>query len=379
MRFLQKRVFLFFLVFTQMLGVNGGILLAQAPGGGSNVMIGSPSTEVGGPSTNGKSFGSEGRSRSTVLLGSPGLPGGQIFQEQSLSVLSYQVHILGEVTNPGTFRISASTRLYEALRNAGGVSAQGSERRIELRRKGSGGRRVDLFWFRKLGKLDDNPYLLDNDVIFVPLRDKVAQIEGAVKNPGVYELLNEKTLADLISLAGGFTPGVAKSNPIKIIRISSGEKQMLDMENTDTERLAFNIQKGDVVVVPHSLTVNKKFDYTVLSYPGDNGLFYPTTEERVFVLGAVRSPGPISFNPNYNIRQYLTLSGGTTKLAKTRSVKVISADGRAVRASQNLGINPGDSIVVPERYLAPESILSLVLGLTTSVLGITTTVLTLTR
>ena len=93
----------------------------------------------------------------------------------------------------------------------------------------------------------------------------------------------------------------------------------------------------------------------------------------------MRSPGPISFNPNYNIRQYLTLSGGTTKLAKTRSVKVISADGRAVRASQNLGINPGDSIVVPERYLAPESILSLVLGLTTSVLGITTTVLTLTR
>lgn len=381
MSFFLERLFIFFFVFIELLGIDSSILLAQEVSRQISSDKNRPlSQSLNYQQSDNKSFGSEGRKDSSVILPLPGRPEGSIFREPNYSSLDYQVHIVGEVAgNSGTFRVPASTRLYEALQLAGGVNKQGSERRIELRRRESGRQRIDLFRFRRSGNLDDNPYLLDNDVIFVPLRDKVVEIEGTVKRPGIYELIDEKSLEDLIKLAGGFTPGVIESVPIKIVRVSSGEKQLLDVGNTKTERIGFDLQKGDVVVVSHLLTANKNFDYSVSHYPGDNGLFFPTTEERIFVLGAVNTPGPLPFNPNYGVRQYLTLAGGMTKLAKNRKIYIVNSLGKIIEIRQKLEMNPGDTIVVPERYLAPESFLSLVLGITTSVLGITTAVITLAR
>src|SRR3989338_2283686 len=59
---------------------------------------------------------------------------GMLMTEPSMSGLMYQVHILGEVKMPGTYRITASDRLSEVLKKAGGVDEQGSERNIEVRR-----------------------------------------------------------------------------------------------------------------------------------------------------------------------------------------------------------------------------------------------------
>lgn len=50
----------------------------------------------------------------------------------------YQIHVLGEVFKPGTYRIPASTRVSEALLMAGGIKKDGSERNIEIRRPGVG-------------------------------------------------------------------------------------------------------------------------------------------------------------------------------------------------------------------------------------------------
>lgn len=293
--------------------------------------------------------------------------------------LFYQVHILGEVANPGTYRVTASTRLSEALNLAGGIMERGSQRRIQLRRRDGGGRSVDLVSFKILGSLDQNPFLLDNDVIFVPLTGKVVQIAGAVKRPGSYELIKERNIADLLKVAGGFESGVSEHTPIKVIRYVGGKKNLIDVENDPSALRGFELAGADVVVVPHVLTEDTQFDYNVARLPGDNPLFLPSYEERVFVLGAVENAGPYAFSPYYNIRQYLTLAGGTTKLAKLKKIRVITVDGKTIKAANNTKVNPGDTIVVPEKYMSPENVVSLVLGITTSILGITTTILTLTR
>ena len=256
---------------------------------------------------------------------------------------------------------------------------RGSERKIELRRQEGGGRRVDLLSFKTFGNLDANPYLLDNDVIFIPLKGKVVQIEGTVKRPGTYELRSEKTLADLIKLVGGFTPGLGIPTTIKVVRFSHGEKEIVDVENREEVRRQFSLDNADVVVVPHFLTENKTFDYNLAKLPGDNPIFFPSYEERVFVLGAVAQPGPYPFSPYYDVRQYLTLAGGTTKLAKTKKIKVLTTDGKTLKAKVDTGINPGDTIVVPERYMAPESFATLVIGIASSVVGITSAIIVLTR
>ncbi|QQR81377.1 MAG: capsule biosynthesis GfcC family protein [Deltaproteobacteria bacterium] len=134
------------------------------------------------------------------------------------------------------------------------------------------------------------------------------------------------------------------------------------------------------LLLPHIFFLkNKKFDYNLTSLPGEGALFVPSYDSKIFVLGAVFKPGAYPFTTYYGVRQYLTLAGGANKLAKNRKIRIITSDGKTVKARNNTVISPGDTIVVPEKYLPPEGLLSLILGLTTSVLGVTTTVLTLTR
>ncbi len=320
----------------------------------------------------GSSFGSKG----TTTLPTPGVGTQEVFHEPTYSGLTYQVHILGEVGSPGTYRVTASTRLSEALDKAGGVS--GSARRIELRRTDGGSRIVDLRRFKKYGNLDDNPYLLDNDVVYVPRQKFLVQVMGTVKEPGTYELLpGERTLEKLFKMVGGFSPGISPNSPIKVIRFANSVKEVLNVENTLDAFRNFRLQNADVVVAPHFLTDKKKFDYNLASLPGDNRLFYPSYDERVHILGAVSAPGPYPFSPYYEVRQYLTLAGGTTKLAKSRKLKIIHSDGKTERANNTSSINPGDTIIVPERYMAPESFVTLALGVTASILGITSAIITL--
>jgi len=364
----------------------GATALAQSSYGQEGQQLGLPDMVDPGEfsRSTGKSFGSDRQGGQTLQDQRKNqLPTSERFpsqQQMPMMGITYQVHILGEVQKPGTYRVVASTRLSEALQMAGGILEQrGSERRIELRRRDGGGRRVDLLSFKQNGNLDANPYLLDNDVIFVPLRDRVVEIEGAVKRGGYYELTSERNLEDLLKLAGGLTEGAKRAGPIKVIRFEDGAKQLLEVEDDQVSRRNFILKNADAVVVPHIFTEGKKFDYNLGKLPGEKTVFYPSYEERVFVLGAVWRPGPYAFSPYYDVRQYLTIAGGTTKLAKLKKIKVITAEGKAIKASNTTSINPGDTIVVPEKYMAPESFATLVIGIASSIVGITSAVVVLTR
>ena len=53
------------------------------------------------------------------------------------------------------------------------------------------------------GNTDGDVRLKSGDVIFIPPIKKVVMIDGAVKRPGRYELIENETIDDLILLAGG--------------------------------------------------------------------------------------------------------------------------------------------------------------------------------
>lgn len=368
--FMQRKIASWILVF--LITFEGLPLFAQTA---NSQVPGSSFLESSNRET-GSSFGSGTNEKMPQLSNQAS----NVYQEPVFGGLTYQVHVLGEVNKPGTYRFAASTRLSEAVEKAGGILVQGSERNIELRRKGRGVQRIDLLSYKTFGLLDSNPYLLDNDVIYIPLKQKIVQIAGAVKRPALYELKEEQTIEDLVDLAGGFTPGVANPSPVKIIRYDHDKKEILEIENLQENRKNFMLVDADVVVIPHKITKDKKFDYNLSKLPGDNPLFYPSFEERVFVIGAVYVPGAYPYNPYFDFRQYVTLAGGTNKLAKgERRWRIIDSHGKRKRATYNTQINPGDAIIIPEKYMAPESWLSLVLGTSSAILGLTTTVLTLTR
>lgn len=309
-----------------------------------------------------------------LIQGMPtGGAAGTSMGETMMTSMGYQIHVLGEVMKPGTYKVAASDRVSEVINRAGGLALNGSERRIEIRRKGGGVVHVDLLAFKLFGRLDQNPYVTDNDTVFVPLRKDVIQVAGAVKRPDFYELKDEKTLLQVIDLAGGFNAATAMKEPIRIIRFKEGVKSVEEVSAENETMKNFAILNGDVVVVPNIVTKGTKFDYNVASIPGDQ-VFYPSYEDRVFVLGGVAFPGAYEFSPYYSVSQYITLAGGLNERGKTK-YKVITIEGKARKVRPNDRVNPGDTIAVKQGWMSPASWMGFALGVASFGLSASATII----
>lgn len=270
--------------------------------------------------------------------------------------MSYQVHVLGQVSNPGTYRFGPSVRVAEAVAMAGGVIPGGSMRHIELRSGRSPEHKIDLFRFVTYGDLNANPFLQDNDVIYVPFAKSSVRIEGPVKKGGVYELVNERTVWDLIQLAGGFASGSADEGEVVIVRYVDGDKkELIKVANIQTELNKTDLRAGDIVVIPHIFTKDKKFDYAFPELPADN-IFYPSYNDNIFVIGAVTQPGPYAYNAHLGLSQYINMAGPGEK-AKVQSSRVMTTGGKIVRRPKGYNLNPGDTIIVPERKMTTSNFL----------------------
>jgi protein involved in polysaccharide export with SLBB domain len=304
--------------------------------------------------------------------------GSQLGKMRRKGVTAYQVHVLGEVGTPGTIRVSPSTRLAEALQQSGFVSSSGSMRFIQLRRDGKVAGRYDLLRFYTDGKLNQNPYLQDNDVIFVPIAKKFIEVRGAIRRPDIYELTDERTLYDVVKLAGGMSIGAARNAHISVVRFNQkGEKKINEVDMASDSLRSFGIEAGDIIYIPSITTKDTKFDFNVVSLPGDR-VFYPSYENRVFVIGGVNSPGAFDYSPHYTLDQYVTLCGGLSDRGVAK-YRVRNSKGDEYKGHSAMRVNPGDTIIVKKNWLPPQGWISFGMSLASFGLSSTATVLALTR
>lgn len=255
------------------------------------------------------------------------------------------VHVLGDVQNPGILKADVSDRAMDVLKYA--LPNRPTVRLIEIRRDGERTKTYDLYQYQYHGNLSQNPYLKDNDVIFVPKIGRVVRIEGPVTRPGVYELSGEKTLDSVAQLAGGFGSSLSKSYPIRVIRFDEmGKKNVIEVVIDRSEMKKFKVASGDIIIVPDKINSAKKFDYSVEAIPGEN-IVYPTSVPDVFVIGSVSAPGPYPYKSQFTIKDYLGFSGATAD-ASFRSVVVIR-DGEKKRKKLYESANAGDVIIVKQK------------------------------
>ena len=175
------------------------------------------------------------------------------------------VSIYGEVGVQGGFTLSALNTAFNALAAAGGPNAMGSIRNIQ-RTRGNKTDRLDLYQYM-MGKVKNVSFdLQNNDIIFVPISQKVVSIEGAIKRPMRYEMTDNETLKDLIEYAGGLTDN-AFPDFVQIERRENGELKYLEYDLTKivsgNQKVA--LVSGDVIRIK---TANKPIENFV-SISGD--------------------------------------------------------------------------------------------------------------
>lgn len=162
------------------------------------------------------------------------------------------VSIYGEVGVQGGFTISALNNVFNALAAAGGPTAAGSVRNIQLSRAGKS-YSLDLYKYMTNPTVGLPYDLQNNDVIFVPLAQKVVTIEGAVKRPMRYEMIDGENLNDLIELAGGLAYN-AYPEFVQIERQENGELsyQEYKLSEVISGGKKVTLRPGDVVRIKSS-------------------------------------------------------------------------------------------------------------------------------
>ena len=161
-------------------------------------------------------------------------------------VRTIQVDILGEVSTPGTFRMSPFSSVFHALYRAGGIRDIGTLRNIQVLRNGKKIAGVDIYEYLFDGKTSGNVRLQEGDVIIVPPYDQLVTIDGNVKRPMYYEIKPGETIDDLLNYAGGFT-GDAYSGMVRLARQSGTENELYNIDRDEFS--SYHLKDGDIVTV----------------------------------------------------------------------------------------------------------------------------------
>jgi polysaccharide export outer membrane protein len=166
-------------------------------------------------------------------------------------------------------------------------------------------------------------------------------VMGEVRQPGEYTLKGDTSLIEALARAGATTPEAGAE--VIVLRQPAGaaggpvlpeDERASEVTRVSLERLQggeaaqnVRVRDGDTIFVPRG--------------------------EKVFVYGHVRAPGAYAMQKDMTVLQALSVAGGVTERGAANRVRVARlVNGERNETDIELGdrIQPGDTIIVPERY-----------------------------
>lgn len=196
---------------------------------------------------------------------------------------SVQIFVLGSVVRPGAYTVSSQSTLVNAIFASGGPSAEGSMRRIELRREGKTISTFDLYDLVIGGRMDNDSHLLPGDVLYIPPAGPRVALSGSIKVPAIYELKDGSTLEQVLQYAGGFTT-TASLRTGTIERIQDRRERTVIQLQFDAKDMQMAMQDGDLLIVK---TMSQRFSSSVT------------------LRGNVESPGRFAWHPGLRLHDII--------------------------------------------------------------------------
>ncbi len=243
------------------------------------------------------------------------------------------VNITGNVEAPGTYTISGFSSVLNALYAAGGPTDNGSYRDISILRNGKEVISIDLYDYFVKGTYPSF-FLNDQDVIVVAPHHRRISVEGAFKNIGRFEALENETVEDLLTYTGGFSSNAYKK-AIYIDRVVDLQREIIKIEHN--EYVSAQLSDGDKV---EAKNITDKYT------------------NRISVSGEVYLPGNYPFNETPTLSALLKSASGLTPDAYSEAailyrskqgfVNEVKTIDLAEVVSNNLDVQlqPNDSLVV---------------------------------
>ena len=222
------------------------------------------------------------------------------FQLSLSRLRNIQVFVAGDVVRPGAYQISSAGTVLTALYAAGGPTANGSFRRVEIRRGRTLVDSLDLYDYLIHGSNPTDIRLQTGDVVFVPVHGGLATVVGRVARTAIYELRPTETLRDAVAFAGGFDPTAGQAR-VTIHRVLPPESRGPD-------------GRARVVVTVGADQFSAGVVPSVPMAPGDSVTVHAiATRQRgyVTVRGNVWVEGEVGFTPGMKLSDALRLAGGT--------------------------------------------------------------------
>jgi protein involved in polysaccharide export with SLBB domain len=179
------------------------------------------------------------------------------------------VNIFGEVLKQGGITMSALNSAIHAIAAAGGVTELASVREIELIR-GKTRKKLDLYAFLEDPGTQFEFSLQQNDILFIPVANKVVSIQGAIKRPMRYEVVGADGLQKVIKLAGGL---LSNTSPdfVQIERFDNDSMALSEYSLMEVleGKLAVSLKDGDTIRLRSATKLLENFIEV------DGAVFYP--------------------------------------------------------------------------------------------------------
>lgn len=206
-----------------------------------------------------------------------------------------RVFVTGFVTRPGAYTVNALSGMAQALVRAGGPSASGSFRDIQLRRQGKLVSKLDFYDLLLFGNRSADLQVQADDVIHVgPIGPQVGVI-GSVNQTAIFELKPGETVVDAMRMAGGFS-AVADTSRLVLERVD--ERSTVRVVQVEMNAAAQTpLRSGDVL---------RAFNAVSLATPSQR------QNKRVRVEGEVARPGYYLLPPESTVADALRAAGGLT-------------------------------------------------------------------
>ena len=266
-------------------------------------------------------------------------------------IRSIRVYVVGDVERPGAYDISSLSTPLNALYAAGGPTTRGSLRHIRQYRGKQLVQDIDAYDLLLHGIHSELARLESGDTILVQPLGAQITVEGMVRRPAQYELGSEKSLSEVLQLAGGVLPSGTLRH-IDVERVVAHENRTmlrLDLPESNNDQTLnaaldqFTVQDGDRIRISPILPYSEKTVYL------DGHVFHPGKypyREGMTVADLIHSYRDLLPEPSQQHAEIIRLQAPDYRPA----VLAFNLNDAMNGKLRNLGLKPFDTIRIYSRF-----------------------------